>query len=339
MKHSSTIKLNKGVREGVGDDNKKYACDGCKRIFDSEKEALDHTTACPEAIKIIEDAKKASSNFILSAVIGILLGLGMVFILWVLYTSEIDKDYQAILTMIIIITIGVIFIGVFIFIFLRFNMGEKVSVYGAFSRISYQDRVDGENEASRWACGGCKEKFNSEEKALDHAITCPDAISTKPIRFDKFIASTLYNWRNFSGRSSRTEYWCFALFAFTIYWLTGKLDDLFFTSETEIWSGIDQSYVSIIIVDPGHGMFRFFYWTVLLFLPSFALGVRRLHDIGYSAWVIFVPIIGQILSIISAFIPSEDKTNQYGKVPTNNITKILIWQSTGKGQDKPDEEA
>lgn len=366
MKHSSTIKLNKGVREGVGDDNKKYACDGCKRIFDSEKEALDHTTACPEAIKIIEDAKKASSNFILSAVIGILLGLGMVFILWVLYTSEIDKDYQAILTIIIIITIGVIFIGVFIFIFLRFNMGGKVSVYGAFSRNSYQDRVDGENEASRWACGGCKEKFNSEEKALDHAITCPDAISTKPIRFDKFIASTLYNWRNFSGRSSRTEYWCFALFAFTIYWLTGKLDDLFFSEIIEVWSGIDQSYVSITIEKPHHGMFSFFGF-VLLFFPSFALSVRRLHDIGYSAWVLVVPILAgawvmlvpvigmeyvswmgvvpiigilfEILPLAFAFVPSEDKTNRYGKVPTNNITKILIWQSTGKGQDKPDEEA
>jgi uncharacterized membrane protein YhaH (DUF805 family) len=160
---------------------------------------------------------------------------------------------------------------------------------------------------------------------------------------------------NFSGRSSRTEYWYFALFAFTIYWLTGKLDDLFF-SEIPVKQH----------VNPHHGMFSFFGF-VLLFFPSFPLSVRRLHDMGYSSWVLVVPILAgawvmlvpvigmgyvswmgvvpiigilfEILPLAFAFVPSEDKTNRYGKVPTNNITKILMWQPTEKGQDKPDEEA
>ena len=175
----------------------------------------------------------------------------------------------------------------------------------------------------KWACSGCKKMFDSKKNVLDHAITCSKATSTKPMRFDKYIGYAIYNCLNFSGRSSRTEYWSFALFAFTIYWLTGALDDALFIKEIEIdWSETGRSYV-ITTEHSAHGIIRFI-GAVLLFLPSLALGVRRLHDINYSGWVIVIPIIGQILSFLLAFVASEDQINQYGEVPTNTIRRIGI---------------
>ena len=85
----------------------------------------------------------------------------------------------------------------------------------------------------KWACSGCKKTFDSKKNVLDHAITCSKATSTKPMGFGKLIGYTIYNCLNFSGRSSRIEYWCFALFALTIYWLTGILDNALFISEIE----------------------------------------------------------------------------------------------------------
>ena len=175
----------------------------------------------------------------------------------------------------------------------------------------------------KWACSGCKKTFDSKKNVLDHAITCSKATSTKPMGFGKCIGYTIYNCLNFSGRSSRTEYWSFALFAFTIYWLTGILDDALFIKEIEIdWSETGRSYV-ITTEHPAHGIVRLI-GAVLLFLPSLALGVRRLHDINYSGWVIVIPIIGQILSFLLAFVASEDQINQYGEVPTNTIRRIGI---------------
>ena len=180
----------------------------------------------------------------------------------------------------------------------------------------------------KWACSGCKKTFDSKKNVLDHAITCSKATSTKPMGFGKLIGYTIYNCLNFSGRSSRIEYWCFALFAFTIYWLTGILDNAFFMSEMEMWTGNydrwqEREIVSITTEHPAHGIIRLI-GAVLLFLPSLALGVRRLHDINYSGWVIVIPIIGQILSFLLAFVASEDQINQYGEVPTNTIRRIGI---------------
>ena len=105
--------------------------------------------------------------------------------------------------------------------------------------------------------------------------------------------------------------------------MTGALDDALFIKEIEIdWSETGRSYV-ITTEHPVHSIIRFI-GAVLLFLPSLALGVRRLHDINYSGWVIVIPIIGQILSFLLAFVASEDQINQYGEVPTNTIRRIGI---------------
>jgi uncharacterized membrane protein YhaH (DUF805 family) len=45
-----------------------------------------------------------------------------------------------------------------------------------------------------------------------------------------------------------------------------------------------------------------------LFIPSIAVGCRRMHDVGRSGWFQLVPIYNLIL----ALTPSNPGTNKYG---------------------------
>ena len=52
-----------------------------------------------------------------------------------------------------------------------------------------------------------------------------------------------------------------------------------------------------------------------MLLPSITVSVRRLHDIGKSAWVllwVLLPVIGWIVLIVYAVRPGEPHTNLYG---------------------------
>lgn len=55
-----------------------------------------------------------------------------------------------------------------------------------------------------------------------------------------------------------------------------------------------------------------------MLLPSLAVGVRRLHDIGRTGWwllIAFVPIIGTLVLLVFAVQDSEPGTNAYGPNP------------------------
>ena len=54
------------------------------------------------------------------------------------------------------------------------------------------------------------------------------------------------------------------------------------------------------------------------FIPNLALGFRRLHDTGRSAWWILiglVPIVGAIVLLVFYLLPSTPGSNQYGPNP------------------------
>lgn len=69
--------------------------------------------------------------------------------------------------------------------------------------------------------------------------------------------------------------------------------------------------------DEGLGLFSGIFVLAML-IPSIAVGVRRLHDIGRSSsWLLIslVPIIGTIVLIVFAVQDSEPGTNAYGPNP------------------------
>ena len=64
-------------------------------------------------------------------------------------------------------------------------------------------------------------------------------------------------------------------------------------------------------------------WFVIIIIPTISLSIRRLHDIGKSAWYILVdliPYVGNILFSIIMCLPS-DGDNKYGANPHTKPTK------------------
>ena len=99
----------------------------------------------------------------------------------------------------------------------------------------------------------------------------------------------------FSGRARRTEYWMFFLFNIIILIVLGFLEGIF--GSPGILSTI---------------------YGLAVFIPSIAVAVRRLHDIGRTGWWVLIgliPFIGAIVLIIFFVLESQPGANQYGPNP------------------------
>lgn len=56
----------------------------------------------------------------------------------------------------------------------------------------------------------------------------------------------------------------------------------------------------------------------MLIIPSTALLVRRLHDVGWSGWwalTFLIPVVGLLVVVALHLIPSEPRPNRFGPVP------------------------
>ena len=114
------------------------------------------------------------------------------------------------------------------------------------------------------------------------------------------VRTCLSKFVDFSGRARRSEYWYFALFTFLVGIVTGILDAILGTDYDNTSGGLVNTLVSLV-----------------LFLPSLAVGVRRLHDTGRSGWWILIgliPIIGWIVLFVFYLLDSGP-SNQYGPNP------------------------
>lgn len=112
--------------------------------------------------------------------------------------------------------------------------------------------------------------------------------------------TALKKYAVFSGRSRRKEYWMFCLFSFIFAIAAMALDAVLGTT-----------------VGMGYGVIYAVYALAVL-IPSIAVSVRRLHDVGKSGWFIligFIPIIGAIWLIILVCSDSEPGVTKYGPNP------------------------
>lgn len=121
----------------------------------------------------------------------------------------------------------------------------------------------------------------------------------------KFYKKVVFeNYANFKGRASRAEYWYFAFFNIIIIFLLLTLENLLGIKNIELENdkiGILSGIYSLFIV-----------------IPSIAVGVRRLHDIGKSGWmflITLIPIVGTIWLFILFILDSQDGQNKYGPNP------------------------
>ncbi|MBI3519407.1 MAG: DUF805 domain-containing protein [Bacteroidetes bacterium] len=99
----------------------------------------------------------------------------------------------------------------------------------------------------------------------------------------------LQNYATFSGRARRKEYWMFFLFNMIVSFILGMVGALI---KFELIGSL---------------------YSLAVLLPSIAVGVRRMHDVGKSGWFILIPIYNLIL----ACTDGEQGENAYGPDPKN----------------------
>ena len=123
----------------------------------------------------------------------------------------------------------------------------------------------------------------------------------------------LQNYATFTGRARRTEFWMFNLINFIFVFLLVILDritnltfgDFYYEYMYEFFHEPHDGIRITDISDPlfNYGILTLFY-SIFIFLPSLAVSVRRLHDIGKSGWMILInliPIFGLNLVLHSLF--------------------------------------
>ncbi len=122
------------------------------------------------------------------------------------------------------------------------------------------------------------------------------------------------NYAKFEGRSRRSEYWYAVLANWIIVMVVYMI--LFIPIMSDIATNGEPTGVSLtlsIVV----GLVLMVYAFASL-VPSLALGVRRLHDIGKSGWYMLmglIPYVGSIILIVFMATDSQKGPNQYGSNP------------------------
>lgn len=110
--------------------------------------------------------------------------------------------------------------------------------------------------------------------------------------FSNSVSLCFKKYAVFSGRAPRAEFWYFALFTIVISVILNAAS--FALNMGAILSSV---------------------FSLVIFLPSLSVAVRRLHDLdrsGWWYWILLVPVIGFILLIVWFCRKGEPAPNQYG---------------------------
>tara|TARA_B100001250_G_scaffold97224_1_gene81482 strand:+ start:5440 stop:5829 length:390 start_codon:yes stop_codon:yes gene_type:complete len=107
----------------------------------------------------------------------------------------------------------------------------------------------------------------------------------------------------FTGRAKKSEFWWFFLFTFILGVMASVIDSTL---------GLDQAI-------GGNGAVTSLI-QIATFLPSIAVGSRRLHDTGRSGWwqLLWIAIIIGWIPLIMWLASKSDVDNKYGLKEVNS---------------------
>lgn len=102
--------------------------------------------------------------------------------------------------------------------------------------------------------------------------------------FTAAIRTVLAQYATFSGRAMRSEYWWFYLFTVIVSIVTAGIDALLNT-----------------VFDNGFGVVGLV-TSLALLLPTWAVTVRRLHDMGRTGWWVLLPLVLTLALVVMGFV-------------------------------------
>jgi uncharacterized membrane protein YhaH (DUF805 family) len=133
--------------------------------------------------------------------------------------------------------------------------------------------------------------------------------------FAYFTRALSKKYVDFEGRARRKEYWGYQLFQFLAIMALMVIGLMLDFTVGGVSMDVEDDSVPVISV-------TFLVLYVLgTFLPSLAITIRRMHDIGVSGWVYlvsFIPYIGGLVIFVMSLVASQAGTNAYGPSPKEN---------------------
>ncbi len=114
------------------------------------------------------------------------------------------------------------------------------------------------------------------------------------------------NYANFNGRARRSEYWYYTLM------------NIIIVIGLQILTGICAAMQSSAMAIVFGALYLIF--ALASIVPSLAVTVRRLHDIGKSGshfFIAFIPLIGSIWLLVLICTEGNAGENAYGPDPKN----------------------
>jgi len=124
--------------------------------------------------------------------------------------------------------------------------------------------------------------------------------------FQRALRSFWKRYRDFRGRSRRSEYWFIQLFL-VVTNIAVAIIDLALMG----WD------VDRFIANGGGGIVGLV-WILVTIVPALAVLVRRLHDTGKSGWwalVGFLPLVGAVVLLVFTVTDSSPGENKFGLSP------------------------
>ena len=135
------------------------------------------------------------------------------------------------------------------------------------------------------------------------------------MNFTQSISTCMRKYVTFSGRATRSEFWWFYLFTVLV--------NLVATSQASSFVPTLLDGQDMTENESSYFLNNFFFLylstitSLILLLPSLAVAVRRLHDVGRSGWWILIAftVIGIIPLLIWYVTDTKDEENVYGPNP------------------------
>jgi len=176
---------------------------------------------------------------------------------------------------------------------------------------------ESDNGSFELKLSGALDSIDEADELGDSAdiLTTKYGRPTEIMTFLDAVKTCFKKWSAWEGRASRSESnWFYLLQLLVILPLYISLEPI-----------EDGGFIGTI----GWLVYAIsFFGALIIFMPALMVNIRRLHDLGYSGWVIpavfvisLMPLIGVLISLIYTLVliiaPGDSGSNKYGPAPTN----------------------